>query len=108
MEGALQELWRVTSAALERASPGIRFKSPWIPARVPISSTDETFQVNCIFTSLVDWCFNASHFLQTIVIEGTSSGGGIALDDIRLKPINCASNYLPIDPRFIKDLISRM
>jgi hypothetical protein len=32
-------------------------------------------------------------FEQTIIIiEGTSSGGGIALDDLRLKSVNCASN----------------
>ena len=41
--GVWNEIWRVTSAALERSE--VRYnKSPWIPARVPIPS-DSSNQV---------------------------------------------------------------
>ena len=42
--GPLEELWRVTSIALDR-SVG-RGKSTWIPARVPIPPNDAVNQVS--------------------------------------------------------------
>ncbi|XP_057373369.1 uncharacterized protein LOC130694310 [Daphnia carinata] len=67
-EGPLNELWRVTAAAIDRS--GGRNKSPWIPARVPIPAVGEAD--------------------QSIVIEGSTDSGGIGLDDIRFRQVPCS------------------
>ncbi|XP_045031391.1 uncharacterized protein LOC116925410 [Daphnia magna] len=67
-EGPLNELWRVTAAAIDRS--GNRNKSPWIPARVPIPTVGEAD--------------------QSLVIEGSTDSGGIGLDDIRFRQVPCS------------------
>ncbi|KAI9556583.1 hypothetical protein GHT06_016373 [Daphnia sinensis] len=67
-EGPLDELWRVTAAAIDRS--GSRNKSPWIPARVPIPTVGEA--------------------KQSLVIEGSTDSGGIGLDDLRFRQVPCS------------------
>lgn len=98
----MDELWRVTSAVIDRSVN--RNKSPWIPARVPIPSSGELDQVFFLFFPKKNlWQKNLCYllltdaidfiFVKTIVIEASTDSGGIGLDDIRLKKVSCSSNY---------------
>jgi len=69
-EANAEQLWKFKSSPPRDLSV-TKYKS-WLPARIPIPSNEGEF--------------------QAVIIEGSSDIGGIAIDDIHLRQINCSAH----------------